>query len=696
MVPLTVPAVASAQNGTSAVCAAASRLLEEDLPARALALMAAAEVASPEEPEVCGAIKQTASSNLQTSFFMSQRALELLQAEKWAEAMSAAEAALEDDADNVSAQGSKEIAKSENDKKAKADQSQLQGLFVNWTTFNERHLSPFTALLVPFAASLSALLVAARGLVVLVGRWPVLERRSLGAERGKVLGLGIVETLASASLFSFGQTGNFVGQKWSLVVVSLFTLILALYTWRAYADSQEQLARLRASFITWCLLAIAVLSWLLGLAALAAPVDTPWWLVIPVALMAGSLGSFLTAWWLATRLRLEVSVDLGEEDEDKSANEGFVVAVLGELGVNKPRGLEVPRGADVTALEGALMTLPENTFVKIVKNFLSLLAGTTPWIATVEGRADWHSVSISRNGKVFETVVIEPLPLLTKALTLAGTDKERATSTAHLCMAAAAILVTLSREHPSIQSGLGGATQWRSVGLQYVATVVLRNEDAQDLKKAILAEALEVDPDNLAAALAFRHVLSRYSDEAEALVDYREWLARYERVLAENQLERSALRLRACYTRAVIAINAVFAEGKTSVIDRKRSAISALEDLKVLLNDLRDVKDFAHLLAVTRANTQGLEWLVDGPQPNDGALEAASPNGAYNEACFYASVNEWNRMGSEADHGDVAVKLLRRASADPELALWMLNDPSVGQNDTGAWATSVEGAHLSR
>lgn len=97
------------------------------------------------------------------------------------------------------------------------------------------------------------------------------------------------------------------------------------------------------------------------------------------------------------------------DDKEQRAEAALVAALLYERGAEKPRGLEVPRGVDTTALAGALTDLPDNVIGKIIRYLVDTVTGTTPWVAHVEGDADRRTVSISRNGRPVGSAVIDEL-----------------------------------------------------------------------------------------------------------------------------------------------------------------------------------------------------------------------------------------------------------------------------------------------
>lgn len=543
--------------------------------------------------------------------------------------------------------------------------------------------------MIPFTAILVSLLIAARILVLLVPRWPSLEGNPRLGRPRRVLVFGLIQLVLSSAMFSFGLAGGFDGFIW---LPGLISLILAILTWKAVQELSifklREPRKLReASLLVVALIPTALASIGVGTQVIG---------LVLAAALAALLGVFLTTWWLATTLRVEIKVT-HDDDQEKRAEAALVTALLYELGAQKPRGLEVPRGADVTALAGALTALPENAFGKAIRQVLETLFGTTPWVANIEGGTNGRTVSLSRNGRPVGSVLIDGqiYGAMTPSTDQKGPPDPLAE--APLRMASAFILFTLAEEHPSMKAGLAGATDWRSVGLHYIATTLLAADAHTEKRKEILARALDLDSGNLAAQLAYRHATDRKSSDAQVLIKYREWLKDRERELVKLQLAESALLLRARYTRTVIATNAVFAEGhrdveKTSV--RMERAAEAYFDLTALVSRLENMRDLQPILSSVQDNSRGLRrllllsWTTISGWNSSRRESAESPTGLYNDACYHASKHSWKLLFKDMDEppqldkaieedDKTAVTLLHRAATVPEIKSWMLDDPQL-------------------
>jgi hypothetical protein len=566
----------------------------------------------------------------------------------------------------------------------------------DWTSFAHDYLAPMGDLLVPFISTLAVLLVFSRLLVIWVARWPRLEQ-----SRSLVLAVGVVALVAGATLLSVALADALwppFSPELALLAVFAGTAVgLGALVWAARMERREHVVERTASVGVAILVLTAV-----GLAARQRPGDdfseaVEGWAAFGAGVLLSGLGTVMAAWWLATRLRLEVKVtDSGGKESPGAA--GLIIALLGELGVQKPNGLEVPRGTDVTALAGAFATLPDSPLAKAIKSVVSGIAGVTPWTASVEGDGTTRSVSLSRNGRSVDSTVIRLESMgFSKAVEAGKTAPDgvvAATPDAALRMAAAFILVTLAGKHKAIEAGLADATSWRSVGLHYIAATELVDPSEEQARKSMLARALQLDPGNLAAQLSFRHAMDRQSTDAVKLIAYRNWLEAFEPRAKEAGAR--ALELRAKYTRTVIAVNALFAQptdDTTESLETRKAAVTkAYTSVAEWLHgpeELAKDPDFKELAASVKQGLMGLELMLglEGP----GACKPESPTGLYNLACFHASHDgtRWRAADNQAvpagapEHerpGDAdALAALRLAAAFPEVKNWMSEDPQLAE-----------------
>lgn len=664
-------------------CATAKALVEQGLPQRALTVL-------PPTRTECAAERASAESAKQLAASLATKAQEQLAAGELSEAKATATKALTHDKENDDATTTLSEAKERGPWTGRLRDA--------WDAFWEDQLAPSTALLATLLAVLAVLLVLAR--LVALGRADWAEPRTeprfwrglmrVGATAGMLGGavmvsVGLATVSASADEGWLVQTGR---------VLAVVTAAVALAvgggsrsTWWARLMSVPSLAGL-------AILAALVADQLWDVLGSESDGRTSLWLLL--SMLTAAVGVWLAAWLLATRLRLDVVVK-GADGAFSTTGVGTVVALLSELGAERTRGIEVPRGADVTALEGAFSTLPDNVVLRTLKGLLVSLGGVTPWTATIEGSATSRSVSIRRNGRAVDSAVIDVAALVPTVASATAADSDSgatpdATSKtdaddgdasaaepdASLRLAAAFVLTTMSTKHSAIRRGLAGATRWESVGLQYIASADLTKPSDGPHRRAVLAAALDRDPGNLSARLAYRHALDRESTDRTTLELYRDWLRSFAKEEPGKELTRG-LRLRATYTRVVVATNAAFAGGRAT---GGSAAISqALEEYQDIADGVRPDDPEHHLVRELEDRLEGLRHLVESntekPSPD-------SPTGMYNLGCALASRHDLEVPDARTDAGkardDVeAVVWLRRAQENPLDRDWYLTDPQIAE-----------------
>ncbi|MBD5786536.1 hypothetical protein IF650_10110 [Cellulosimicrobium terreum] len=466
-----------------------------------------------------------------------------------------------------------------------------------WSAFVSDHLEPLLGPLGAAAAVALVLVVVARAVTPVTLSWPrltVLERSGAGTA-------GAVAVLLAAAVLTVGQV---VPRASALPLVGAGAVV-AMLAVAATAVGLSVSVRARVSTAT---------------ARPGAPRGAPepgsgwsWWagtagvttVVALVTTLPGSteetvasgsmilygaclaaLGVVLVGTYVATGLRIAV-VPVGGTSSEVST--GRMLSFLRELAGEPPRGLEVPRGADVDVLAGgALSSLPDNPVLRTIAAAVSAALGSTPWRVFVEDApADETTkvtasvtVTVTRNGRTAASAVIDRGALLASAAHRAEVAPRTGDATSTLAAAdlhqaaAAVVVVTLARFHVGFD-GLCGTTSWRALALHYLATTAAREDD--DAQRALLGRALDEDPGSWLVQLAYRHALERHSTDFTALHNYRRWLtllldgdteSRYGRDAdgAEHTLRQGGafetMRLRTLYTRSCLAINEHFARGR--------------------------------------------------------------------------------------------------------------------------------------
>jgi hypothetical protein len=230
-----------------------------------------------------------------------------------------------------------------------------------------------------------------------------------------------------------------------------------------------------------------------------------------------------------------------------------VRARLYTLASHGPVGIQVTQQTDVSTLpQEALNLIPDGTLAKLAALFVSLFTSSTPWRAHVTEQSDGSIVvSILRNGVTADAAVIWASTLFLPDTGAgnasadpgagdpqvagnnspggsggdpaggAGGDSPATPDSAgpgaaadwtlELRTAAAAfILLTLSKRYYHLRAGLSGATKWRSVAMQVIATDPASYLAADD-RRSLLVNAVAEDDGNMAAQLALLYRLYRTS-----------------------------------------------------------------------------------------------------------------------------------------------------------------------------------------
>ncbi|WP_409142006.1 hypothetical protein [Cellulosimicrobium sp. RS] len=591
---------------TPRACADALALLDDSRPRDAVALVDAyrATASSPADPAArataCADVRDAAVAARDTAATLAAEAEALEpggvrptsgEAESWAAARARAEQALALDAQDARAAAVVRAAQEEEttvpDRAASA-----------WDGFVET-VSPLGPPLLALLVGVLVLAVVARLVVPVTLRWPVLS----AGERVRAGAAGWGALVAGAALLVWGPaagastwTGSGVAGATLAVVVLVLGFVagvvaVALALGRLVAPGARHD---RTRWWAWAtavagVAAVAVV--VLSARALGSPGTVAAGPVAAGSLVAGAvlaaLGVLLVATVLATRLRLTIEVTSGRSGDRTTSHEGTggarLVALLGELGAEPPRGLEVPRGTDISALSGsALSELPQGAFVKAVVSLAQGVVGSVPWRVTVEERDTDHlAVVVTRNGRAAGSAALDRAGLLrfdpedpSSAAAAAQVDLYRA--------AAAVVLLTLARHHAGFE-GLCGATSWRSLALQYVAQSDLT--DAPDRERELLARAVDVDPRNDLAQVALAHAEGRHHTLREDLDAYGDWLDRFV-TRSEGRSGYRSLRLRAQYSRAATTVNACFAPGRDGDDPAGRLDATAVDAVRALLEAL--------------------------------------------------------------------------------------------------------------
>lgn len=406
----------------------------------------------------------------------------------------------------------------------------------------------------------------------------------------------------------------------------------------------------------------------------------------------------------------------------------FVRARLYSLGSQEPKGIMVAQQTDTSTLpSGALGLIPAGTLAKLATLFVSLFAPPTPWRVDVTEQEDASIVvSVRRNGRVADAAVIRPSTLelpsrqadgatggaeAADSTPAAGVDPSGGNSggagssgdwTAELRSAAATfVLLSLSRRYYHLRAGLCGASDWRSVALQVIASDPACQLSAKE-RHALLVHAVADDRENKAAKLAMLNDSYRTARSTDELAEFATRLQRLLDQMPEENEGTLPLRLRSCFNLIVAYVNyAILTAAQPGQEARRPQAREALMNAKELVvyllafwsrREMRDrytvlwqsmyaaVNFAAKAIAAELYRTCGAEAGI-GYAAKDSDL----PPGVnmtllarYQNAC--ALTRDRRKQGAaKAEEYSEALDELEIAVADPLMLRWARADPSLAE-----------------
>jgi hypothetical protein len=403
----------------------------------------------------------------------------------------------------------------------------------------------------------------------------------------------------------------------------------------------------------------------------------------------------------------------------------FVRARLYSLGSQEPKGILVTQQTDTSTLpSGALGLIPSGNLAKLAALFLSLFAPPTPWRIDVTEQDDGSIViAVRRNGRVAEAAVIRPssLELPSKQANGANGGADAASSTpaagadpsgsdaggtgapgdwtTELRMAAATFtLLCLSKRYYHLRAGLCGATEWRSVALQVIASDPESRLSAKD-KHAVLVHAVADDRENKAAELALLNDCYRTASSTDDLTDFATKLKQLLDRLPDNE-GTLPLRLRSCFNMIVARVNyaalltgeqpAEKAVRRNALLEAKEQALFLLgfwskeenrDKYTALFQSMYAAANFA-----AKAITAELRRLCGDKEAGiDYVEESDLPAGVnmtllarYENACALTRGRTKQGSAKVAEYNQ-ALGELEIAVADPAMLMWARSDPSLAE-----------------
>lgn len=524
-----------------------------------------------------------------------------------------------------------------------------------WDTANKEIVGPLTAAALPIVLLTLSLLVVARLVIPFIRDWPPLDR----SKSGRL-------TLGSAAVLLVGATCTVLSlmaaPPGSVAVTMLLVsipLLLGSGTWLFGAVRR---------FGAMAVVVAAITSGLAVIGALNIDVARP--VLFAVGVILAVLGVSLAALEMATRLRLSISV-IGSDGQEAQGAVAHLIALLEEMGGDGPMGLEVPQGADTTALTTSVIAKdPTNAVLKVLWSAWQLLIAPAPWrIQVAESARGRLDAVITRNGRPESAIVADPAVLVPA---VGKTDSETGDPVRQPDMyrfVGAAVLVAMARRHRGFE-GLYGVTDWRSLGYHCIATLDL--EDGQ-LRRQLLSCALQNQDDNLPAQLALIRALHREDTNEASLTRLAAWLDKFVKRLRSRPApcdgSVSPLELRARNMAVAVLVNRDHAK-------RAHAPSKDLEDavleFSTALGKFTTSPDTETFYCQMLARLAWFQAEIDDEASTP--VDVGAPENAYSAACYYGS-----HYGSRPERYDKlnAIRHLTLADVDPENKVWRTDDPQL-------------------
>lgn len=247
-----------------------------------------------------------------------------------------------------------------------------------------------------------------------------------------------------------------------------------------------------------------------------------WWVVVLFAAIAlvGLLGAGALACAIATLRRISITVT---PVDDVALGETDVVRALRALAV-ETGPMELQSSPILADVDSALTKLSDNKVVAAAQAVTLFLVGIKPWRADIKVRSDREvTLTLDRNGRnSWMGAVATDAPRLAPLEPLPPGAKHPAILAEFI---AAHILVRLSRAYPhEMKPGLNGATTAVSVAIQRVVLRWFADPSTASQAIALLAFAIDRDPENALAAATLQRIRYRDSHDVDDLVRLAMWL----------------------------------------------------------------------------------------------------------------------------------------------------------------------------
>lgn len=416
-------------------------------------------------------------------------------------------------------------------------------------------------------------------------------------------------------------------------------------------------------------------------------------------------GSALVGRWLSALPKLIIEVT-GKADTGLEV--GLVSAVLRDMGGDAGRGLEIPVGPDVTALEASVAELSKNAWIAVAQKVILFVTNIKPWRIDVHMESrDLAYIQVGRNGREIASERLDA----GRARVTEKADEANCTDPQRLAAQASAfVIATMATRYPAdFRPGLYGATKWQGIALQYIVTSWYKERSDQANAVELLQRAVAEDPANRIAELSHRKFRHRFATDVDELLEYGLFLKRAIEDLdargEREQYNRSVIAYLAAW-RNWTAVRAAAAptaqrdawwklDGELTKLDLPRPEENWLRSVaaqrsvelprgqagEVDQEERRAIAAIDLLLLRMTTKPKGSAWGGDLPAVVD--RMASSPFVAYSIGCALARLN----LDVEQYR-----KYLAAAARDKEIAAWArTEDPELERVRSEAWFTEVFG-----
>ncbi|MFC5640212.1 hypothetical protein [Kitasatospora cinereorecta] len=390
-----------------------------------------------------------------------------------------------------------------------------------WDLFYERWVVPMTQLFAAAGIVLLGLLTLSGLLTAVVVKvdsiaWPRPWRLSLGVT-------GFLLLVGSALMFAIYQmfhpfdpssVSDWPADLAALAVFPAAIIVAAAWTHERHRFTAGRVSRWRtlarlfcswrplvlgAFFYWWRLLVPLVVIGGLGLALRMLVLHDPDGRLLATYAVLALYGILLTAAAFGQNLRLQVSVQSPDGENDPVATD-YLLARVHDLGIDTPpmRLRAVTSSMHLSKISTEeLSALPSGKVAAALSGLFFAIRPDLTWRVRAAVMDDNRiTVTLTRNGRHAGSEVFSRAELF---LPLCKGQEARERAKAQLLTGAAAVtLLRLSRSHPRLRSQLCGATNWRSVTLQVIATSRSLIDDPEG-RTALLARAVDEDPGNVLA-----------------------------------------------------------------------------------------------------------------------------------------------------------------------------------------------------